>query len=127
MNKGEKAEQAFLEVFRRKYNQGNPSLFAFDLIGEAMEVSVEPSRLHRLGNAILHVAGRQKRPYRPNYSGQLYPALARLEKNGDITSQWEEEPSSTSGLRRRLYRLAEPSDIVAGLSDEEIDPGLPKL
>lgn len=34
--------------------------------------------------------------------GSLYPALYRLEKNGCITSKWEQAPN---GREMRLYRL----------------------
>jgi len=35
-------------------------------------------------------------------SGRLYPALARLERLGELTSRWADEAEP----RRRLYRIA---------------------
>jgi hypothetical protein len=107
MNKGEKAEEAFLEVFRQRHAEGHTGTYAFDLLLEAQEIPTEPTRLHKVGNALLQLAGREARPYRPHYSGQLYPTLARLERQGVVESEWEAEPSTPSGHKRRLYRLAD--------------------
>ena len=39
-------------------------------------------------------------------SGSLYPILARLEKAGWLTSEWEQlDPSREGRPRKRLYRL----------------------
>src|SRR4051812_25541972 len=39
-------------------------------------------------------------------SGTIYPALAALEQEGLLTSQWEDvDPSVVGRPRRRLYRL----------------------
>ncbi len=37
--------------------------------------------------------------------GSLYPALYRLEAQGMIKGQWEENSSPRRGPRRRIYRL----------------------
>ena len=37
--------------------------------------------------------------------GSLYPALYRLERDGLITSAWEDESAPRRGPRKRMYRL----------------------
>ena len=37
--------------------------------------------------------------------GSLYPALYRLEADGQVHSDWETEPHGRRGARRRIYRL----------------------
>jgi len=38
--------------------------------------------------------------------GTLYPALYRMEANGLIKAQWEDNAERTRGPRRRIYRLS---------------------
>lgn len=45
-----------------------------------------------------------KRTGRP--AGSVYPILERLERQGWVRSEWEEDPGR-SGPRRRLYRLTD--------------------
>jgi DNA-binding PadR family transcriptional regulator len=37
--------------------------------------------------------------------GSLYPALYRMEANGLLKGEWEENTERTRGPRRRIYRL----------------------
>ena len=37
--------------------------------------------------------------------GTLYPALYRLEENGAVKAQWEDNAERARGPRRRIYRL----------------------
>lgn len=47
-------------------------------------------------------------------SGTIYPALARLERFGWLTSRWEDiEPSEQGRPRRRLYRLTGDGERAA--------------
>lgn len=47
-------------------------------------------------------------------SGTLYPALARMERFGWLTSRWEEiDPAKESRPRRRLYQLTGEGELVA--------------
>ena len=38
--------------------------------------------------------------------GSVYPALYRLERQGLVTAQWDNEPAQRRGPRRRVYRLS---------------------
>lgn len=107
MNKSEKAEAAFLEVLRQRQIEGHAGTYALDLLQEAQEIPTEPTRIHKLGGVLLQLVGREARPYRPGYSLQLYPTLARLEQQGIVESEWESEPSTPRGHIRRLYRLVD--------------------
>lgn len=47
-------------------------------------------------------------------SGTIYPALARMERFGWLTSQWEPvEPTEEGRPRRRLYRLTGEGEQAA--------------
>jgi DNA-binding PadR family transcriptional regulator len=47
-------------------------------------------------------------------SGTLYPALARLERAGWLSSRWEDiDPSVEGRPRRRMYRLAGVGEAMA--------------
>jgi DNA-binding PadR family transcriptional regulator len=45
-------------------------------------------------------------------SGSLYPILARLERDGWVTSEWEELDEHEAGRRRRRYYRLSPDGIV---------------
>lgn len=45
-------------------------------------------------------------------AGTVYPILERLERQGWLTSEWEDDPAR-SGPRRRLYRLTTEASPVA--------------
>jgi DNA-binding PadR family transcriptional regulator len=55
-------------------------------------------------------------------SGTIYPALARLESAGWLSSYWEEvDPSEVGRPRRRLYRLTgEGADSARRVIDEQL-------
>ncbi|UVC08969.1 helix-turn-helix transcriptional regulator [Rhizobium sp. TH2] len=56
-------------------------------------------------------------------SGSLYPILARLEKAGWLTSEWEtEEPSALGRPRRRLYKLTSEGIRCISRIAREITP-----
>ena len=47
-------------------------------------------------------------------SGTLYPILARLERAGWLSSEWEDvEPERAGRPRRRLYRLTGQGEVLA--------------
>lgn len=47
-------------------------------------------------------------------SGTIYPALARMERFGWLTSRWEDvEPVVEARPRRRLYRLTREGELAA--------------
>jgi PadR family transcriptional regulator PadR len=46
-------------------------------------------------------------------SGTLYPALARLEQAGWITSEWEDIDEAAEGRRRRRYYRLTGEGVVA--------------
>jgi DNA-binding PadR family transcriptional regulator len=47
-------------------------------------------------------------------SGTIYPALARMERLGWLTSRWEDvDPSEAGRPRRRLYSLTDDGELVA--------------
>lgn len=54
--------------------------------------------------------------------GTIYPALARLESAGWLSSYWEEvDPSEVGRPRRRLYRLTgEGADSARAVVDEHL-------
>jgi PadR family transcriptional regulator, regulatory protein PadR len=61
-------------------------------------------------------------------SGTLYPLLARLERVGWVTSQWEDvSPSEIGRPRRRLYRLTALGQTNArnALLEFQVVPGAP--
>jgi PadR family transcriptional regulator, regulatory protein PadR len=39
--------------------------------------------------------------------GRLYPALARLERQGFIEWRWADEPDDTGDARRKYYKMTE--------------------
>lgn len=55
-------------------------------------------------------------------TGTIYPALARLEQSGWVSSYWEEvDPSVVGRPRRRLYRLTgEGADLARRAVDEQL-------
>jgi PadR family transcriptional regulator PadR len=55
-------------------------------------------------------------------SGTIYPALARLESAGWLSSYWEEiDPKEAGRPRRRLYRLTgEGADSARRVVDEHL-------
>ena len=55
-------------------------------------------------------------------AGTIYPALARLESAGWLSSYWEEvDPSEAGRPRRRLYRLTgEGADSARRVVDEQL-------
>ena len=59
-------------------------------------------------------------------SGTLYPTLARLEKAGWLTSEWEViDPSEAGRPRRRFYKLTGVGqrNALAALSDLQFGTG----
>jgi DNA-binding PadR family transcriptional regulator len=56
-------------------------------------------------------------------SGTIYPALARLENAGWLSSYWEDiDPSEAGRPRRRLYRLTgEGADSARRVVDEHLE------
>ena len=104
MSKADQAQEAFLEVFKQRQEEGIDELYALDLIDGALDIPTEPTIPHRLGNAMLRLVGKETRPYRPNYSGQLYSTLTRLERLGIVESR-QEEATLPSRRHRRVYRL----------------------
>jgi DNA-binding PadR family transcriptional regulator len=56
-------------------------------------------------------------------TGTIYPALARLEQSGWVSSYWEEvDPSVVGRPRRRLYRLTgEGADAARAVVDEQLE------
>jgi PadR family transcriptional regulator len=53
-------------------------------------------------------------------SGTIYPALARLEAAGWLSSAWEDvDPSEAGRPRRRLYRLTGEGEVAARHAVEE--------
>jgi PadR family transcriptional regulator, regulatory protein PadR len=69
-------------------------------------------------------------------SGSLYPILARLERAGWVTSDWEEVNERQAGRPRRRYYKLTPngaalaeqvlSDTVERLSPRRQEPGRPR-
>lgn len=58
--------------------------------------------------------GAQIAPAADLKSGTLYPALARMERFGWLSSRWEEiDPAEEGRPRRRLYRLTGEGQRVA--------------
>lgn len=58
--------------------------------------------------------GAQMAPATGMKSGTLYPALARMERFGWLSSRWEEvEPSEEGRPRRRYYKLTGEGERVA--------------
>lgn len=55
-------------------------------------------------------------------TGTIYPALARLEQSGWVSSYWEEvDPSVVGRPRRRLYRLTgEGADAARAVVDDQL-------
>lgn len=47
-------------------------------------------------------------------SGTVYPALRRLERDGQLASAWEDEATATAQQRppRRYYELARPGESL---------------
>jgi PadR family transcriptional regulator, regulatory protein PadR len=68
-------------------------------------------------------------------TGTIYPILARLERAGWVTSDWEvAEPAAVGRPRRRFYRLSADGAEQAGLrvrqAQQALTPrsrGLPRL
>ena len=67
--------------------------------------------------------------------GSIYPMLARLERTGLVTSEWEEIDESVAGRRRRRYYVltAEGARVAVYELDrmkavaERLEQGLPAL
>jgi len=55
-------------------------------------------------------------------TGTIYPALARLEQAGWVSSYWEDvDPSAAGRPKRRLYRLTgEGADAARSAVDEQL-------
>ncbi len=55
-------------------------------------------------------------------SGTVYPALRRLERNGHLTSEWEDEQAAhrEGRPRRRTYRLTESGRTLAARAAERL-------
>lgn len=54
-------------------------------------------------------------------SGTLYPALARLERDGLLESRWEEaDPAEEGRPRRRMYTLTAPGITAANEARREL-------
>lgn len=55
-------------------------------------------------------------------TGTIYPALARLEQSGWVSSYWEDvDPSVVGRPKRRLYRLTgEGADSARRVVDEQL-------
>jgi len=104
----EAAEEVLVQVLEAHAEQGDHGVYMLDMIEEAKEIQVEPSRAHKIGNAILDLYGFKPRPYKPLDVGRIYPLLAKLEVNGVVESEWDEGKTNSDGklIRRRLYRLA---------------------
>ena len=51
--------------------------------------------------------------------GTLYPALYRLEEQGLVKAQWEDNAERTRGPRRRIYRLSPKGKRQLAKSREE--------
>lgn len=98
-------EEAILEVGMRRYRGADPEFYGFSLAEELRSIGTS-DRL--LGH------------------GTLYKALARLERDGLLESDWEDVDAAEAGRpRRRLYRVtglaapavarsrAEQGDVVA--------------
>ena len=61
-------------------------------------------------------------------SGTLYPILLRLERNGALSSRWEEErPQDLGRPRRRLYRLTAAGVTLAHEALAELAAPLARL
>jgi PadR family transcriptional regulator len=61
-------------------------------------LAIGPAHGHTIAYAIEH----QSEDVLQVEHGSLYPALHRLEKNGSITSKWEQTPR---GREMRMYRI----------------------
>lgn len=67
--------------------------------------------------------------------GSIYPMLARLERDGLVTSEWEEIDETKEGRRRRRYYALTGKGAVVAVSELErlrdrakaIERGLPEL
>ena len=64
----------------------------------------DPTGQHH-GFAVAKAAGLQ--------TGTLYPIMARLERAGWMTSNWEDGDPAARGPRRRLYRLTDEGAVAA--------------
>ncbi|MFG3712358.1 PadR family transcriptional regulator [Micromonospora sp. NPDC047730] len=70
---------------------------------DVLRVLVDSDR-PRWGLEIIKVTGRP--------SGSVYPLLERLERNGWVTSHWEDE-TDRRGPRRRMYQLTTDGAVAA--------------
>ncbi|MER5338222.1 PadR family transcriptional regulator [Micromonospora sp. NPDC049460] len=70
---------------------------------DVLRVLVDSDR-PRWGLEIIKVTGRP--------SGSVYPLLERLERNGWVTSHWEDE-TDRRGPRRRMYQLTADGAVAA--------------
>ena len=79
----------------------------------------ETPQVQRSGADIARVAGVG--------SGTLYPLLARLEKAGWLTSEWETvDPSEVGRPRRRFYKLSGigQNNAARALAEVQTAPGV---
>lgn len=110
----------FVQAAEAIHETGEEWFYALDACVQIARNDEARMRRHRIASKVVGLIGvTLSDPTK--YAGSIYPAIARLERQGVVESTWEPAVLEAPGYpRRRLYRLAQPQTLPEAAQEPQV-------